>query len=77
MNNIFTSTQKRLISLNIDLLKKRLADSDYKVIKCAECSLLETPLPYDIETLHAARQATRNRINTLEAELSLLEAGTT
>lgn len=47
-------------------LKKKLADSDYKVIKCSECQLLGQELPYDVTELHAERQAIRDQINQLE-----------
>ena len=49
-------------------LKKRLAATDYKVIKCAECQLLGEKMPYDVVALHAERQAIRDRINQLELE---------
>lgn len=50
-------------------LKQQLTDSDYKVIKCYECSLVSKEMPYDIETLHMERQEIRDRINELELQL--------
>ncbi|OQA48432.1 MAG: hypothetical protein BWY46_01378 [Firmicutes bacterium ADurb.Bin300] len=50
----------------IERLKKRLAETDYKIIKCYECSLTNQPAPYDIVSVHAERQAIRNQINSLE-----------
>lgn len=50
----------------IDELKKKITATDYKVIKCHEYALVGKPLPYDIEALHAERQALRDRINELE-----------
>ena len=47
-------------------LKKQLAATDYKVIKCAECQLLGEEMPYDVAMLHAERQAIRDEINKLE-----------
>lgn len=47
-------------------LKQALADSDYKVTKCYEASMMGQPLPYDIDTVHAERQAMRDKINELE-----------
>jgi hypothetical protein len=47
-------------------LKSLLAASDYKIIKCYEYSLIGIQLPYDIETLHAERQAYRDEINQIE-----------
>ena len=49
-------------------LKKQLSATDYKVIKCAECQFLGEELPYDVEALHAERQAIRDEINELEEE---------
>lgn len=48
-------------------LKKLLASTDYKVIKCQEISLIGGEMPYDVEALHAERQEIRNEINRLEA----------
>ena len=47
-------------------LELRLAKSDYKVIKCYEYSLAGLDLPYDIEALHAEREAIRDEIRKLE-----------
>ena len=47
-------------------LKAQLSATDYKVIKCAECQLLGQKMPYDVEALHAQRQAIRDQINQLE-----------
>lgn len=52
----------------VEELKMQLADSDYKVIKIAECVACGLPLPYDAEALHSERQALRDRINELEGE---------
>lgn len=53
----------------IQALKDALAESDYKVMKCYEASLLGYDLPYNIEGLHAERQSIRDKINELEAIL--------
>ena len=47
-------------------LKEQLNGTDYKIIKCSECSLTGLDLPYDITELHAERQALRDEINELE-----------
>lgn len=47
-------------------LKAELSATDYKIIKCSECNLAGEPLPYDINELHATRQAIRDEINELE-----------
>lgn len=49
-------------------LKSELNSTDYKIIKCFECSLAGEELPYDIATLHARRQTIRDEINELENE---------
>lgn len=49
-------------------LKTKLSATDYKVIKCAECQLLGQEMPYNVEELHAQRQAIRDEINQLEQE---------
>ena len=53
----------------IETLKAQLAASDYKIIKCFEYSMADEEMPYDIEELHAERQAIRDSINELEAKL--------
>lgn len=50
-------------------LKENLAASDYQIIKCFEYSLLDLEMPYDMQALHAARQALRDQINKLEESL--------
>ena len=52
----------------VENLKMQLAESDYKVIKIAECVACNLPMPYDAEALHSERQAIRDRINLLEGE---------
>lgn len=47
-------------------LKAQLNSTDYKIIKCSECSLAGVELPYDIAELHTQRQALRDEINELE-----------
>ena len=55
---------------NIDDFKSMLESTDYKVIKCMEYALNNLELPYDVEALHAERQALRDNINELETTLS-------
>lgn len=52
----------------VENLKMQLAESDYKVIKIAECAACGLESPYDAEQLHEERQALRDRINELEGE---------
>lgn len=67
---------EKTIELNrkIAELKTQLAKTDYKVIKNYEYSAAGKEAPYDIEELHTERQAIRDEINTLEAELEELTA---
>ena len=50
----------------IESLKMQLSESDYKVIKMAECMALGLPAPYDVASLHEERQQLRDPINALE-----------
>lgn len=62
------------VTAQIDGLKAQIAASDYKVIKTYEYTLLGEQTEYDMEAVHAERQALRDQINTLEAQLSELTA---
>lgn len=50
----------------INTLKKQLDKTDYKIIKSSEYQLLGIEIPYNLEELHAERQAIRDEINELE-----------
>lgn len=54
--------------MRIDELKGQLDSTDYKIIKCSECSLAGVELPYDVVALHTERQALRDEINELEGK---------
>lgn len=56
----------------IDRLKSVLSNSDYKVVKAAECENLNLECEYDLSALHAERQAIRDEINRLELEIAEL-----
>lgn len=58
------------IRQQINSLKQDLSDSDYKVLKCYEASLVGDTLPYDIQSIHTERQSIRDKINELEGKLS-------
>jgi len=62
------------LTAQIDGLKAQIAASDYKVIKTYEYTLLGEQTEYDMETVHAERQALRDQINTLETQLTDLTA---
>lgn len=55
------TTEEQILTLT-----KQLEATDYKVVKCYEYQLANLELPYDIETLHADRQALRDKINELK-----------
>lgn len=63
--------QERIANINaqINNLKEQLASTDYKIIKCTECSMVGEEMPYDVNELHAERQAIRDEINLLEYTL--------
>lgn len=53
----------------IAALREELASSDYKIIKCMEARLIGgLVMPYDVEQLHASRDAIREKIRLLEAQ---------
>lgn len=64
------------LTAQIDGLKAQIAASDYKIIKTYEYALLGEQTEYDIETVHAERQALRDQINDLETQLADLTATT-
>lgn len=61
-------TEEEIKQARIAELKAKLDSTDYKIIKCSECSLAGVELPYDVAKLHADRQAIRDEINELEGE---------
>lgn len=63
--------QERIANINaqINNLKEQLASTDYKIIKCTECSMVGEEMPYNVNELHAERQAIRDEINLLEYTL--------
>ena len=62
---------ERIASIHSEIneLKAQLDASDYKVIKCFECSMVGEKMPYDVQELHEERQAIRDMINQKETEL--------
>ena len=57
-------------SRTLEAYRNALAETDYKVIKCYEYSLVGLELPYDIEALHEEREYIREEIRRLEEKLS-------
>lgn len=64
------TVSKKLITAKINEYKAFLNDTDYKVMKCYEATLLNLPLPYIMDDVHQTRQDYRDRINALEALLN-------
>ncbi|MGV8092504.1 MAG: hypothetical protein AB2L24_11650 [Mangrovibacterium sp.] len=54
------------IQRKIEKLKKEVAETDYQVRKCYECSLVGKALPYDIQAIHQEAEEIRKEINRLE-----------
>lgn len=46
---------------------------DWKVVKCYEASLVGLEPPYDINALHAERQAIRDRINEIQQRIEEID----
>lgn len=70
-------TRKCEIEQEIYEKMKSLSDSqssigDWKIIKCYEAKLKGEELPYNLDELMEQRQAVRDGINTLQAELESL-----
>lgn len=55
------------IRAEIEGLKRRLAETDYIIVKSSECQLLGIEIPYDIDAIHKERQAIRDKINSLKS----------
>ena len=63
----YTEAKNCIENGEINHLKEKLTETDYKIIKCYEYQLAGLELPYDISELHTKRQAIRDKINELEA----------
>lgn len=59
-------TEEEIKQQRIEELKGLLTDTDYKIIKCYEASMLNREMPYDLEALVSERDAWRQEINDLE-----------
>lgn len=60
------------LQVTIESLKEQLSQTDYQIIKAYEYSLVGKEIEYDMQTLHESRQAIRDEINELEAEMYVL-----
>lgn len=69
------NVEKELMQKNEELadLERILSESDYKIIKSYENSLIGKELEYDIEQLHIERQNMRDKINEVKKEVAKLK----
>lgn len=69
----YVPTEKDKTQQAIWKLKSKLAETDYKIIKCSEASMSGEELSYDLAAVIEERDAWRAEINELEAKLATLE----
>ncbi len=74
MQNNLNEKRQEIINLTSELTSTASEIGDYRIIKCYEATLTGTDAPYDIKDLAAKRQAVRDKINEIEAEIEKLEA---
>ena len=68
--NYRTVTDIQYYKREIAKCKQQLIDTDYQVTKCYEASLVDDPMPYNIQELRSSREAVRAKINLLEEKLN-------
>lgn len=70
MMDIERQNKESQIQALISQLQAPTSDiGDWKIVKCYEAKLQNKEMPYDLDTLLAQRQAVRDEINRLQAEL--------
>lgn len=69
----YVPTEKEKTQEEIWRLKEKLSETDYKILKCSEASLLGQELPYDLDAVVSERDGWRAQINELEEKLKTLE----
>lgn len=69
----YVPTEKENTQQEIWRLKAKLNETDYKVLKCTEASLLGQEMPYDLDAVVTERDGWRAQINVLEEKLKTLE----
>lgn len=65
--------EQEIRNLESQLLSVASDIGDWKVAKCMEYQAAGLDMPYDINELHAKRQAVRDRINEIQEELKDIE----
>lgn len=61
--------EQRIYDLKSQLTSNASDVGDWKICKCYEFALLGLPAPYDVAELNQKRQAIRDEINELQAQL--------
>ena len=69
----YVPTEKEKMQREIWELKEKLSETDYKILKCSEASLLGQELPYDLDAVVSERDGWRAQINELEEKLKTIE----
>lgn len=69
----YVPTEKEKTQQEIWQLKSKLSETDYKILKCSEASLLGQEMPYDLDAVVAERDEWRAQINALEEKLKTIE----
>ena len=69
----YVPTEKEKTQQEIWDLKEKLSETDYKILKCSEASLLGQELPYDLDAVVSERDGWRAQINELEEKLKTIE----
>ena len=69
----YVPTEKEKTQQEIWELKEKLSETDYKILKCSEASLLGQELPYDLDAVVSERDGWRAQINELEEKLKTIE----
>jgi hypothetical protein len=69
----YVPTEKEKTQWAIWKLKSKLAETDYKVLKCTEASLCGQELPYDLDAVVSERDGWRSQINELEEKLKTIK----
>ena len=65
--------QQKICNLKADLSSAYSEIGDWKIAKTYECRMNNEADPYDFAALTKARQAARDKINTLQQEIDELE----
>ena len=69
----YVPTEKEKMQHEVWELKEELSETDYKILKCSEASLLGQELPYDLDAVVSERDGWRAQINELEEKLKTIE----